>query len=287
MNKKRRKESQIHMIYKRLRRNKSAMLGLIIFIIFVVLAVFAPIIAPYDYSEMNIPESFIAKPSLAHLCGTDQYGRDIFSRLLYGARYSLALGICAEIFGVVTGIILGAIAGYYGNKMDMILLRFIDILQAMPGLLLAIVISSALGSGFFNTVIALGIGCIPMACRMTRGQFLALREIEYVEASNAIGCSKVRQMFKHMLPNAISPMIVAFTMGIGATIMSAASLSYIGLGVTPPEAEWGAMLVEAKEYIRNYPHLLLWPGLCIFLVVLGLNMFGDGLRDAMDPKLKD
>lgn len=280
------KNGQFSMTMKRLLHNRAATIGLIVFCLIVILAVLAPVIAPYNYAEMNMQEKN-ALPSLQHLCGTDDFGRDIFSRLLWGARYSISLGVCSQFFQLTVGIFLGCIAGYFGGKIEQLIMRCCDIFEAIPNLLLAIIISSALGTGFINTIIALGIGHIASTCRMIRAQFLPLREQEFVEAELSINCSKPRLIFKHMLPNAISPVIVQTTMGIGGCITTAAGLSYLGLGVQPPTPEWGAMLTAAKGYIRYYPHMLLFPGLCIAIVVLALNLFGDGLRDALDPKLKN
>ena len=284
--KKHKKDSYFRGVIRRLRKNKSAMAGLFIFLALVVLGLLAPLIAPHDPNEMNLLNAF-QWPSKEHWFGTDNYGRDLFSRMLYGARYSLEIGVWVQVFGISIGVVLGSIIGYFGGKVDMILLRLVDILQALPGLLLAIIISSALGTGFINTIIALGISYIPSACRMIRAQFLSQREKEFVEGAKSINCSTTRLIFKHILPSALSPIIVQVTFGIGVTIMSAAALSYIGLGVQPPTAEWGAILVAGKDYLRQYPYLILIPGSCIAILVLGLNMFGDGLRDAMDPKLKN
>ena len=281
-----RRDSNFKMVMKRLIRNPAATIGLILFMIIVILAILAPVIAPYDYAKMD----FLSKnqpPSAKHWCGTDDFGRDILTRLLYGARYSLGLGMAAQVLHLTFGVLLGCLAGYYGGKVEQLIMRCCDIFEAVPNLLLAIIISSALGTGFFNTVIALGIGHIASSCRLIRAQMLPLREQEFVEAEISINCSTPRLILKHLLPNAISPLIVQTTMGIGGAITSAAALSYLGLGVQPPTPEWGAMLTAARGYIRNYPYQLLFPGLCIAIVVLALNLFGDGLRDALDPKLKN
>lgn len=285
MMKKNTKNSQFKEMVKRLCQNKTAIFGFVIFVLLVMVAILAPVLAPYSYTEMD-PVNICAPPSAAHWCGTDDLGRDIFSRLLYGARYSLGLGICAQIFTLVFGVLLGAVAGYYGGWVDNLIMRILDIFQAIPGLLLAIVVSTALGSGFRNTVIAMGVGGIPMMARMLRAQILTVRDKEFLEAAASINCSKKRQIFKYILPNSIAPLIVTCTMGIGATIMQAAALSYIGLGVQPPTPEWGAMLSAAQTYLRYYPYMLIFPGIMIAITVFSLNMFGDGLRDAMDPKLK-
>lgn len=279
------KESQFSLVMKRLAKNRLAMAGLCITLLLFLLALLSPVIMPYAYDELNMIERF-AKPSLRHLCGADEMGRDIFSRLLYGARWSLALGFLATIISTAIGMAIGSIVGYFGGTVDTVVMRFIDILQAIPGILLAIAISACLGSGFVNTIIALSIGGIPMTVRLLRGSIMGVRKMEYLEAAQTINCSVPRLIARHILPNSISPIIVSVTMGIGNTILMAASLSYIGLGVQPPTPEWGAMLSAGRTYMRDYPHMVLFPGIAIALVVLSLNMLGDGLRDAMDPKLK-
>ena len=206
---------------------------------------------------------------------------------MYGARASLWLGLMSTLVSTVVGVLLGSLVGYYGGKVDNIVMRILDIIQAIPGMLLSIAISAALGSGIGNTILALSIGGIPMTVRLLRGSILTVRKQEYIEAAEKINCSKFRVIMSHILPNSIAPVIVSVTMGIGNTILQAASLSYIGLGVQPPTPEWGAMLSEGKSMITKYPHLCIFPGLAIMLVVLCLNMLGDGLRDAMDPKLKN
>ncbi len=280
------KQSQFLEVLKRLTRSKTAMIGLVIFILLVIIAIIGPMIAPYDYADMVVQDKN-QTPSAEHLLGTDDVGRDILSRLLVGARYTLVLGLGACIVGLIIGIILGCIAGFFGGWVEEVIMRLCDVMQAIPGMLLAVAISSAFGNGLLYTIIALSIGRIPFVCRMLRAQFLNQRKLEYVEAAQAENCSKATIMFKHILPNTVSPLIVATTMGVGNTITMAASLSYIGLGVQPPEPEWGAMLSAAKGQIRRYPYQLLYPGLAIAILVLAMNLFGDGLRDAMDPKLKN
>jgi ABC-type dipeptide/oligopeptide/nickel transport system permease subunit len=225
--------------------------------------------------------------SASHICGTDYLGRDIFSRILYGGRYSLSLGICAAFVGNFLGVVIGSIAGYFGGKVEMVIMRLCDIWAAIPGTLLSIIIASALGAGFLNTIIAMSIGGIPFGARMVRGQILAERSKEYLEAAESIDCSKVSIMFKHLLPNVISPTIVNATMAIGGTITGAAGLSYLGLGVRPPTPEWGAMLSDGTPYIMTHPTLVLFPGLAIGICVLSINLMGDGVRDALDPKLRN
>lgn len=271
--------------FRRIFKTPSAKLGGVLIVIYVLVAILAPLIAPYDPLSMDYM-AFHATSSAKHLLGTDQLGRDILSRLMYGARYSLTLGILADLFGEILGVILGSISGYFGGKTDNIIMRVLDIWQALPALLLTIIMSAVLGPGFLNTVIALGIGAVPRSARLTRGQILAERGKEYLEAAQSINCSSGAIMFVHLLPNVISPTIVSATMQVGTTITMAASLSYLGLGIQPPTPEWGAMLAEGTQLMRSYPHIIFWPGLTIAICVLAINLVGDGLRDALDPKLR-
>ncbi len=280
------KEIRFLSVMGRLCENRLALAALIVFAVILLAAVFANQLAPYSYEEMDLGNTF-ALPSAEHLCGTDQLGRDIFSRLLYGARYSLAIGLLAQVFTLFFGVLLGAVAGFFGGKVDLTVMRLLDIFEAIPAILLAIIICTALGTGFVNTVIAMGVGGIPMMSRLLRASILTVREQEYIEAAASINCSKTRQILKYVLPNSISPLIIAFTTGIGATIMQAASLSYLGLGVRPPMPEWGAMLADTRTSFQHHPHMAIFPGIAIALTVLCINIIGDALRDALDPKLKD
>jgi len=280
------KQGEFSVVLKRLYKNRAAMIGLVLFILVIIAAILAPLIMPYPYEKMDLLNTFSA-PSASHLFGTDHLGRDILSRILYGARYSLSIGVAAVLVSVVVGAFFGAIAGYFGGAVDNVILRFVDVLQAIPGLLLAIAVSAALGPGFFNSVMALGVGGIPMHIRLLRASILGIRRQEYLEAAESINCGKARIIIRHVLPNSLSPLIVSATMGIGNTMLTAASLSFIGLGVQPPMPEWGAMLSEGRNYIRDYPHMVIVPGIFILITVLFLNMLGDGLRDALDPKLKN
>ena len=284
--KKPRKSSEFVRVMKQLSRNKMAVIGLIILLVEIVLAILAPYIAPYDYTQMDIMNMF-AKPSAQHWFGCDDLGRDIFSRILIGARYSLSCGILATLIGVVIGMAIGAVAGFFGGKVDNIVMRILDVIQAIPGMVMMIVMSAVLGPGFVNTIIAMAFGTIPGMARMLRAQMLKVRENEYIEASVSINCSKFRIIMDHLIPNCMSPMIVQATMGVAQTITTASGLSFIGLGVQPPIPEWGAMLSGARQFIRQAPHLVIFPGLAIAVTVLALNMMGDGLRDALDPKLKN
>lgn len=280
------RESQLHAVLKRLKKNRLAMLGLVILAVLVLAAILAPWITPYSYDAMDFT-AMHQGPSAQHWFGTDDIGRDIFSRCIYGARYSLGLGVCAVLLSNVIGIVFGALAGYLGGRADNIIMRCLDVFQAIPGMLLGVVISTTLGGGFFNTVLAMAIANIPMSVRLLRGQVMSIRKQEYLEAAEAINCTRFRIITRHVLPNSYAPLLVSATMGIGNTIMGAAGLSYIGLGIQPPTAEWGAMLTGAKNYFRDHPHELMFPGLFILLTVLAFNLFGDGLRDALDPKLKN
>lgn len=282
---KRKKKSMFLEVVKRLAQNPVSLIGFIILMLLILAAIFAPLIAPYGPYEMDMT-SIKQTPSAAHLFGTDQFGRDIFSRCIYGARNSLALGFISAITGVVIGLLIGSLVGYIGGEVDNVAMRICDILTAIPGNLIAILLSTVLGGGFVPTIIAMTVGGIPHQIRGVRAMCLREREQEYLEAATAIGCRKWKIMYKHMLPNIISPSIVSTTMGIGGSIMGAAGLSYINLGIQPPSPEWGAMISAGKQFVQLYPHMLIAPGIMIAVTVLATNLFGDGLRDALDPKLK-
>ena len=279
------KTNQTMEVLKRLWSNKSATVCMFIFLAIILAAIFAPVLAPYSPTEMDA-KAIYSGPTAQHWFGCDKLGRDIFSRMLYGARYSLSLGILGTLLSLVLGMIFGAIAGFFGQVADNIVMRITDIIQAIPGMLLSMVISTVLGPGFVNTIIALSIGGIPMNCRMLRSSILSIRSSEYVEAASSINCSKFRIIVKHIIPNCFAPLLVGSTMGIGGTIMTAAGLSFIGLGVQPPTPEWGAMLSEGRNFVATHPHLIAFPGLAIGIVSLVVCIWGDGLRDAMDPRLK-
>jgi len=269
----------------RMRRNKAAMFGLVIVIILLILSLFPQYIAPYGEDEQIYEDAFIF-PCAEHPMGTDNYGRDILSRIIYGARTSLLIGTLSVAMSVVIGGASGLAAAYYGGKIDETIMRIMDIFYALPSFLLAIAIASALGTGLFNLAIAIAISQVPGYARVVRAAALTVRNQEYMEAIRAIGGSPMRQMLRHMLPNAIAPIIVQATFGMASAIISGAALSFIGVGVTPPTAEWGYMLNAGRQYIRNYWYIVTFPGLMIMITVFGLNLLGDGLRDAMDPKLK-
>ncbi|MCI8980789.1 MAG: ABC transporter permease [Hungatella sp.] len=280
------KQTEFARVMKQLRKNKVAMAGLIVMAAECLLALLSPWIIPYDYTAMDMANC-LKGPTAAHLFGCDDMGRDIFSRVLYGGRFSISIGIIAVSISTVFGIMIGSVAGYFGGQVDNVIMRFLDIIQAIPGMLLMIVISAVLGPGFINTVIALSVGSIPGMARMLRAQMMKERDNEYIEAAQSINCGRVRIIVNHLIPNCISPLIVQATMGVAQTITMAAGLSFIGLGVQPPTPEWGAMLSGSRQFMRQAPHLVIFPGLAIAVTVLALNLLGDGLRDALDPKLKN
>jgi ABC-type dipeptide/oligopeptide/nickel transport system permease subunit len=282
------KQERSHMWLQTLKRSvksPTAKLGVTIFLIITIACILAPFIAPYSLEQIDLL-SANQGPSVEHILGTDQLGRDILTRILYGGRYSLILAFVTCLANTFAATVIGSIAGYFGGMVETVIMRIMDVWSALPGELLAILISSALGGGFFNTVLALGVGGVPGGVRIIRGQILAERSKEYLEAAEAFNCSKISIMFRHLLPNVFSPMIIQFTMGVGGTITSAAGLSYIGLGVQPPTPEWGAMLSDARSHMMTYPHLILVPGIAIALIILACNLYGDGLRDALDPRLR-
>lgn len=281
-----RKENALVVLAKRMSRNKNAMFGLAMFLILVIAILIVPVVSPYEYDKMD-PIAIKQLPSSLHWFGTDDLGRDIFTRVFYGGRYSLTISIAAVLLSTAVGMVVGAVAGYFGGIWDTLIMRLLDVIQAIPSTLLTIIISAALGTGIDKTIIAIAIGTMPGNVRLLRGTVMQTRENQYLEAAEAIGCSTARRIIKYVIPNSWSPLIVSATMGVAKAILELAALSYIGLGVQPPTPEWGAMLSGARGFLRDYPHMLIFPGLFIAISVLSLNMFGDGLRDALDPKLKD
>lgn len=279
------KDTNFFISMRQFARNKAALVGFILIILLVLMAIFAPLLAPYNPAMIDPIHSNEA-PSAAHWFGTDTYGRDILSRIMFGARNSLALGVLSGLLGTLVGMILGAIAGYFGGIAESIILRICDIIQSIPNMLLCIIISQTLGRGLFPTVVALSFYSVPQVARILRSNMMSLREQEFVEASRAINCSNLRIMVSHILPNAISPVIVSFTLTIGMKIIQSAGLSYLGLGIQEPTAEWGAMIAAGKTQLRYAPHEVLFPGLFVAIVVLAFNIVGDALRDSLDPKLR-
>lgn len=284
--KQKKKETLGKITLRRLAKDPMARIGFVIIVIMILASIFANVIAPYDYTKMDLMSRF-QPPSWKHLFGTDEMGRDIFSRMLIGSRYSLSIGIITVALSAVVGIAIGAICGYYGGTVDTVVMRLIDVVQAIPRLVLAIAISAAMGAGFRNCILALAISGIPTYVRMARASVMNIRKMEFLEAASAINCTDPRIIFRHVLPNALSPLIVQMTMGIASGIIAASQLSFVGLGVQPPEPEWGAMLSAGRSYIRDHAYLTTCPGLVIMTAVLAMNMIGDALRDALDPKLKD
>ena len=281
-----RKNSQFSIILRQLVKNRLAVIGFFILLVVVLSAVFAGYLAPYPYAEQDLLHT-LQGPSSEHWMGTDNLGRDLFSRLLYGGRISLIIGFCATLLAAFLGMAIGIISGYFGGKVDVLLMRFVDIYTCIPSLVMAIALSAVLGVGVVNSILAIGISNMGGFARMMRIQFLAVRDKEYVEAARATNASDLKIIFQYMLPNAIAPLIVNITMSIGIFIMQAASLSFIGLGAQPPVPEWGAILSEGRKYMRGHMYLVLFPGICIMLTILSCNLFGDGLRDALDPRLRD
>lgn len=281
------KRSQWREVWRRLKRNKMAVLGLVILVILVLMAIFADFIADYDtvVIKQNLAQRLQA-PSAAHWLGTDEFGRDIFARLVHGTRVSLKVGIIAVGISIVIGGVLGAVAGFYGGKLDNIIMRIMDIFLAVPSILLAIAIVSALGPSILNLMLAISISSVPGYARIVRASVLSIRDQEFIEAAKAIGASNTRIIFRHIIPNSLAPVIVQATLGVASAILSTAGLSFIGLGIQPPAPEWGSMLSGGRQYLRYAWWVTTFPGVAIMITILSLNLLGDGLRDALDPRLK-
>lgn len=276
-------ESQIKEMWNTLRQNNAAVVGLCIILFLILIAILAPVIMPYNPNLSDMSKSFL-KPCSDHWFGTDQLGRDIFSRIISGARISLTVGLSAVIISLTIGVVLGSIAGYFGGKSDIIIMRFMDMMLAIPSILLAIAFMAALGKGIDKAVIAIGLVSIPEYARIVRGSILSVKENDYVQAARVIGNKNSRIIFKHILPNVLSSIVVRATLGISTAVLDTAALGFLGLGVQPPVAEWGDMLGRARGFIFTAPYTLIFPGLAITITVLAFNLLGDGLRDALDPK---
>jgi peptide/nickel transport system permease protein len=281
----RKSKSEFRKLVSRFARNRLAVFGLVIIFLFVLVALFAPILAPYDPIRQSLPDQLQGSSSQYWL-GTDEFGRDILSRIIVGSRISLMVGVIATAIGATVGVCSGLIAGY-SNKLDNLIMRLMDILLAFPSIILAIAIIAVLGPSLFNVMIAVGVNAIPLYARLARSTTLSLKEKEFVEASRAIGCEESRILFRHIFPNTLSPLIVFSTLQIGTAILSASILSFLGLGIQPPEPEWGQMVNQGRGYLRDAPHIATYPGIAIFLVVMGFNLLGDGLRDVLDPRLRN
>ena len=279
--------SHLGLIAYRFRKNKLAMVGLAVITVMLLLCVTAPLYISYNaVVKQNMAERFIA-PGSAHLLGTDQFGRDLFARIIYGGRISLLAGLVVVAIALSIGIVLGGIAGYFGGRIDNIIMRICDVFMAVPRMLLAMAVVAGLGQGTFKMLIALSIAAFPGYARTVRASIMTLRGQEFVEAAKCCGTSSARIIFKHVVPNGLGPVIVSATLGLGATILSIASLGFLGIGVPSPTPEWGSMLAENRANIRFYPYLGLVPGFFIAISVMCLNFVGDGLRDAMDPRTKN
>lgn len=275
--------SQRQLFFRRLKKSKQAIVGMVIIGLLILMAIFAPIIAPHDPTDQSLVDQFIP-PSTEHWFGTDSFGRDILSRVVYGARISLQVGIIAVGIAMVVGTAIGLLAGYYGGWFDMLSQRIIDIMLAFPGLLLALAIIAVLGSSIQNVMVAVGVGSIPGYARLVRAQVMSVKEREYVEAARASGARDHRLLIKHIFPNVVSSLIVLGSLGVAGAILSAAALSFIGLGAQPPTPEWGAMLSAGRAFLRDQWWITTFPGVFIAITVLGFNLLGDGLRDAFDPQ---
>lgn len=281
------KRSQFEEVWRRLKKNKMAMIGLAIVLFLVLLAVFADFL--FDYEQVVIKQNTAIRlqgPSAEHWFGTDEFGRDILARLVHGGRISLVVGVIAVAIALVLGGTLGAISGFFGGKVDMLISRAMDILLAVPSLLLSITIVSALGPSIINLMIAIAVSSVPGYARIVRSSVMTVRDNEFVEAAKAIGANDAQIIASHILPNCLAPIIVQVSLKVASAILSTSGLSFLGLGVKAPTPEWGSMLSGGRAYLRNAPHLTVFPGLCIMLTILSMNLLGDGLRDALDPKLK-
>lgn len=282
---KQKKSSPAKEAWKRLIRNKLAVVGMVIIILLLLLAVFAPYVIPHGYDVQDY-DHLLQKPCAEFPFGTDNFGRDIFSRVLYGTRISIPIGFLCVIVAFAIGGTLGAVAAYCGGKVDNIIMRIMDIFQSIPSMLLAIAVSATLGGGIRNLVIAIAVSTMPARARVVRASILTVKRNDYIESAKAMGASSRRQLLKYMLPNAIGPILTAVTFSVATAILTVSSLSYIGLGIPEPLPEWGAMLAGGKAYLSSAPYILIFPGVAVMITVLALNMFGDGLRDALDPRLK-
>lgn len=279
------KRSQFHEVWRRLRKNKLAMAGLVLIILLAICAAAAPIIAPFDPAEQDLTQSLVM-PCKEHLLGTDNYGRDLLSRIIYGGRISMVVAFLSVLIGLVLGGLLGSTAAFFGGIYENVVMRLMDILLAIPPFLLAISISASIGSGVVNTAVAIGIATCPSFARVIRASVLSLKQEEYIEAAMLCGLSRFKIILKHLIPNSVAPIIVQATLRIGDAILSIASLSFIGLGVQPPTPEWGSMLNYGREFIRSFWPICTFPGIAIVLTMIAFNVLGDGLRDALDPRLK-
>lgn len=285
-NRKSKKTNQMKEIWRRFRKSKTAVLGLCLLIFVLSIAIFADVITPYE-NAISQSADRLDSPSAAHIFGTDELGRDLFARIVHGSRYSLLIGVSTSVLALVIGGLLGAIAAYYGGWVDNIIMRLTDVVMTVPPILLSLAVVAALGGSLRNLLIAITISCVPSMLRLVRSVVLGVVDEDYIEAARSYGASDMRIILKYVIPNALGPIIVTTTMNVANMILSAAGLSFLSLGVQPPAPEWGALLSDAKTYMFTAPHLLYIPGIFIVIAALSFNLAGDGLRDALDPKLKD
>lgn len=287
MNSKRRNHAQFSEFWRRYRKNRTAVIGLCILVVIVLMAIFADVIVPYSRCIEQVGADRLQGPSASHFFGTDEYGRDIFARIVHGSRFSLLIGLATSLMALVIGAILGACAGYFGGVVDNAISRVIDVFMCVPPILLSLAVVAALGTNLRNLIIAITISCVPGNVRLIRSVVLTTAEQDYVEAAKSYGASNARIIFRYVLPNAMGPIIVNTTMSISDMMLSAAGLSFIGMGIQPPAPEWGSMLSNAQTYLFAAPNMLLFPGMFILMTSLAFNLVGDGLTDSLDPKLKD
>ncbi|MBQ8562691.1 MAG: ABC transporter permease [Firmicutes bacterium] len=274
-------------IFNRFIRNRNSVIGLILTAIFVFFAIFAPLIVDYDNEviKQDSPNR-LELPGGDHTLGTDELGRDVMARLIYAARMSLAIGAMSVVIAIFLGVFIGSVAGYFGGKLDMVIMRLMEVLDGIPSFLMALTITAALGANIVTLMIAIALGSVAGQARIVRGAVLTVKNNEYVEAAKALGANDLQIIFYHIIPNCVATIIVQFSVKIAAGVLAASSLSFLGLGVQPPDPEWGAMLSGGRAYMLDNPYLTLFPGLCIMIVILAFNMLGDGLRDSLDPRLK-
>lgn len=280
------KERKYNNALNKLKRNKTAIFGLVIICIMVFMVIAADVISPYDPNALDLGNAYLKPGNEGHLFGTDEFGRDLLSRIIYGSRISIFVAVGATLVGGAIGLFLGLIAGFYGGMVDSIIMRIMDGMMAFPFVLLAILLMTVLGSGVFNVILAIGIANVPRFARIVRGQVLVVKNEEYCNAVRVLGSSDYRLLFAHIFPNTISPVIVQATLSVAGSIISEATLSFLGLGISPPTASWGNILQGGKNYLTTAPHIATISGLFILITVLGFNLLGDGIRDVLDPKMK-
>ena len=281
------KNNQMKEIWRRFKKSKTAMLGLVLLVFVLLIAIFADLIVPYSEAVTQNTSMRLHGPSSEHWFGTDNLGRDVFARIVHGSRYSLWIGVSTSVLSLIIGGLLGAAAGYYGKTIDNIIMRVTDVVMTVPPILLSLAVVAALGANLRNLLIAITISCVPSMVRMVRSVVLTVVDQDYIEAAKSYGASDMRAILRYVIPNALGPIIVTTTMNVAAMILSAAGLSFLGMGVQPPSPEWGALLSDARQFMFSAPYLLYFPGVFIVIAALSFNLAGDGLRDALDPKLKN